>query len=60
MNDAHAIIKKLGLKPLPDEGGYYRETHRDAGRIPKSVLLYHSGPRSYATAILYLITPESF
>jgi predicted cupin superfamily sugar epimerase len=57
---AKAIIKQLNLKPLPDEGGYYRETHRDAGLIPKSVLLYHSGPRSYSTSILYLITPESF
>lgn len=57
---AQAVIKKLGLKPLPEEGGFYRETFRDAGRMPKSVLLYHSGARAYSTCIYYLITPESF
>jgi uncharacterized protein len=40
------IIELLNLKPLPEEGGYYRETYRAAG--------------SKATAIYYLLTPDSF
>jgi predicted cupin superfamily sugar epimerase len=40
------IIELLNLKPLPEEGGYYRETYRAAG--------------SKATAIYYLLAPDSF
>ena len=42
---AEEVIAQLGLKPHP-EGGYFRETFRDAGT--------HQG-RAHSTAILYLI-----
>ena len=44
MASADEIIRRLGLVPLPDEGGFFRETHRD----------------EHSTAIYYFITPESF
>ena len=52
------IIKKLNLVPLPEEGGYYRETFRDFGVIPGSALPLHGGERSYSTCSYYLITQE--
>lgn len=48
---AERLIAALGLKPLPVEGGYFRETYRSAA---------HHGDRSLATAIYYLLTPETF
>ncbi|MCP4914442.1 MAG: cupin domain-containing protein [Oligoflexia bacterium] len=42
--EAIEVINKLGLVPLPEEGGFYIETHRDP----------------YSTCIYYLITPEEF
>lgn len=54
------IIKKLGLIPLPEEGGYYKETYRAKGLIPAKVLTAHEGDRNYSTAIYYLITPTEF
>ncbi len=46
LNKASAaeMIKKLDLQPLAHEGGYYKETFKEAGM----------------SAIYYLITPESF
>lgn len=58
---AEEIIKLLGMKPLPDEGGFYVETYRAADRISKEALgAKYAGQRSLATAILYLLTPETF
>ena len=57
---AEDVIAKLGLIPLPDEGGYYKETFRDNGIIPDSVLPDHGGPRQYSTSIYYLVTPDEF
>ena len=57
---AQDIIKKLDLKPLPEEGGFYKETFRDSRRISAGALPHHSGERSYSTCIYYLITPEEF
>ena len=45
------IIANLELKPLPNEGGFFRETYRSKER--------HGG-KAAATAIYYLITPTSF
>ena len=39
MTSAKAIIKQLKLKPHP-EGGWYRETFRDAGRRAQSTAIY--------------------
>lgn len=51
------LIKLYSLKPHP-EGGYYKETYRATGVIPKRVLPdgFH-GDRNYSTAIYYLL-PE--
>jgi predicted cupin superfamily sugar epimerase len=40
---ANEVIELLGLQPLPGEGGYFRETYRNAT----------------STAIYYLLTPQS-
>ncbi len=38
------LIRALDLRPLPDEGGLFRETYRSA----------------HSTAIYYLVTPDQF
>ena len=48
---ADMLIDRLGLEPLPGEGGYFRETYRAVDRV---------GEKSWSTAIYYLITPEQF
>jgi hypothetical protein len=53
------LIRQLGLKPLPREGGFYAETYRageaiSAGALPQR----YTGDRVHATAILYLVTAE--
>jgi predicted cupin superfamily sugar epimerase len=50
------IRKRLGLQPLPAEGGYFRETYRSA--LPLYSLA--GGERSAATAIYYLLAPGAF
>ena len=62
MMTAEEIIKKLDLKPLPEEGGYYRETFRaEKVNAPASIFGINSaGTRTASTAIYYLVTPESF
>jgi predicted cupin superfamily sugar epimerase len=59
MFDAQEVIKKLGLMPLPDEGGYFRETFRSERLVEVN---FGSGivSRSAGTEILYLITPDQF
>jgi predicted cupin superfamily sugar epimerase len=61
MTAAGQIIEFFGMKPLPDEGGYYVETYRASEKIGPPALppTYH-GERNLATAILYLITADSF
>jgi len=61
MQEAREIIKILSLKPLPGEGGYYRETYRSASKLPKEMLTdsYVSG-KHLCTAIFYLLTPDTF
>jgi predicted cupin superfamily sugar epimerase len=50
------IIKLLKLKPLPQEGGLYRETYRSALKVTRGP----GAKRSLGTTIYYLITPERF
>jgi predicted cupin superfamily sugar epimerase len=52
--NAQILIKELGLEPLPDEGGFYRETWRSPQRLKPG-----SG-KSAGTAIYYLLTEDSF
>lgn len=62
MKEADVIIAKLDLKPLPEEGGYYRETYRsDSGRVPaKSFGIEADSNRVASTGIYFLVVPESF
>ncbi|MCY3827411.1 MAG: cupin domain-containing protein [Candidatus Dadabacteria bacterium] len=47
---ADHLIQRLGLKKLPGEGGYYKETYRSEEMAGED--------RSLSTAIYYLITSE--
>jgi predicted cupin superfamily sugar epimerase len=61
MPSAKEIIKLFGMKPLPNEGGYYVETYRACEKIPQAALpAGFIGQRNLATAILYLLTPDTF
>jgi uncharacterized protein len=51
------IVSHFNLLPHP-EGGFYRESYRAAGTIPKNALSNEfKGDRNYSTAIYYLL-PE--
>lgn len=50
------VIKKLELVPLPEEGGFYKETYRSNRTVSSQEL----GEKTESTAIYYLITEESF
>ncbi len=55
------LKRLLGLEPLPGEGGWFAETYRARESLPPGALgPGWPGPRSLATAIYYLLTPESF
>jgi predicted cupin superfamily sugar epimerase len=53
MLTAQDIITALDLRPLPREGGYYRETYRSAEPLPGRL-------RKLSTAIYYLLTKDTF
>ncbi|MDH3889826.1 MAG: cupin domain-containing protein [candidate division Zixibacteria bacterium] len=58
---ADKIIELLNLKPLPLEGGFYRETYRSDDIINHAALPERfPDNRSLSTAIYYLLTPETF
>jgi predicted cupin superfamily sugar epimerase len=46
------VMDLLNLRPLPREGGFYRETYRAAEHIRPG--------KALATAIYYLLTPQTF
>jgi predicted cupin superfamily sugar epimerase len=52
---AEDVVRDLGLEPLPGEGGFYRETFRATLRVPTPW-----GERAASTAMLYLLTPDSW
>ena len=55
-----SIKELLGLRPLDMEGGFFAETYRSPERLPSGLLSPGSGgERSLATAIYYLLTPDS-
>jgi hypothetical protein len=62
MTTAEDVIKMMDLKPLPEEGGFYRETYRsDHGDNSGHVFgIDVEGVRSLNTAIYYLISKGSF
>ena len=59
---AKDIIEAMGLKPLPEEGGFYRETYRsDYGANPARTFGVDADTqRDLCTAIYYLIHTKSF
>lgn len=59
MTTANELIRRLGLEPLPIEGGYFRQTWSSDDLV--SIPGYDS-PRPAGTAIYYLLTaePDSF
>ena len=54
MQKAEFWIEQLQLEPHP-EGGYYRETYRSLGSYPFGADTRFGTPRSWATAIYYLL-----
>jgi predicted cupin superfamily sugar epimerase len=57
--NAEALIKHLGLQPLPVEGGFFRETWRAEDTVPAGVLPpRYTSSRSVGCAIYYLLTSE--
>lgn len=55
------ILSLLHLEPHHEEGGYFVETYRSKEFIPESILPErYKGARSFATAIYYLLTPDTF
>lgn len=50
--EAQALIERLDLKPLPLEGGYFRETYRSDRKI--------AGSKDLSTCIYFLLTAETF
>jgi len=55
------IISLLNLKPLPGEGGYYRETYRAGEKISAECLPNRNqSAKEFSTAIYYLLTPDTF
>lgn len=63
MLTAHSVIELLQLRPLPVEGGYFRQTWVADDTIPAAALaLRFPYPKPAGTAIYYLLTdePDSF
>lgn len=57
--NAQVLIEKLGLQPLPGEGGFYRETYRSSERVAAAALPErYTADKELGTAIYYLLTPE--
>ena len=54
---AEDVIRLLDLKPLPVEGGYFKETYKTAESVS---LPRYKGARAMGTAIYFLLTPETF
>lgn len=57
---AEEVIAHLELEPLPEEGGFYRETFRSRRRLPGgSIGPEYVGEREALTAIYFLVTAAS-
>ena len=55
MTETEKIIQQLDLQPHP-EGGWFRETYRSTGIIPKEALpSQYDGRRNYSTCIYFLL-----
>ena len=59
--NASDIIARLGLTPLPIEGGYFVETYRSGEIVPAGALPARYGrDKAFSTAIYFLLTPDTF
>ena len=55
------IKSLLNLTPHPEEGGYFVETYRSPQHLPQHEVREGSDSgRALATAIYYLLTPDTF
>lgn len=52
-------VEKLEMQPHP-EGGFYKETYRSVGSIPKKCLTDFEEERSCSTGIYFLLAKENF
>jgi predicted cupin superfamily sugar epimerase len=60
MSDARKWITQLGLRRHP-EGGFFAESYRSPETIPPSALpVRYGGPRSFGTAIYFLLAGDDF
>ena len=61
MLTADDVRNLLKLEPLAAEGGLFKEAYRSAHCLPQEALpRCYSGERSLATAIYYMLTPDTF
>jgi predicted cupin superfamily sugar epimerase len=61
MPTAEELIATLNLRPLPVEGGFYRETYRSDLLLPAASLACgYEEARAASTAMYYLLTPTTF
>ncbi|MCK4304421.1 MAG: cupin domain-containing protein [Candidatus Eisenbacteria sp.] len=55
------IIALLNLEPHRKEGGFFSETYRSDEQVAQGALpTRYGGPRALATAIHFLLTPDSY
>lgn len=58
---ADEVKRALNLRAHPAEGGFFAETYRSAVQLPVELAdAAGLAPRPLATAIYYLLTPETF
>ena len=57
---AQEVIAYLKLQPHPVEGGYFRETYRNAATLPKEVLPCNPGPAAGYSDLLSAHTADGF
>lgn len=60
MLTAEQIREIFKMQALPVEGGYFAESYRSPLTLPKQALPSYPGDRAMATAIYYLLTPDTF
>jgi len=59
-DQAALIIEQYGLQPHP-EGGFFTQTYRSPGLIPKAALpAVFGGERHFSTAIVFLLKKNDF
>ena len=61
MPTAEELIALFKLQPHPREGGFFRETYRASEGIePAGLPVRYGTARAHATAIYYLLTPDTY